>query len=488
MPALDFTTTEVLNKVLDTTKNALAVSLDTEQSGVIQTVKLSDGTDAALITTGGSQNVLDDNSAAIKTAVELIDDAVYTDGTGTPSKMILIGGTDGTNPQALKVNADGELAVNLETADIQIGAVEIKNGTTDERATVLAASTASAATNTSVVVAIHPSSPLPSGTNGIGKLTANSGVDIGDVDILSIAAGDNNIGNVDVVTLPALVTGSATIGAVTGPTADNVANPTLKLGVLPAVALAAAPTRTEGNVNPLRVTLAGDAVVTLDGEAVVLGAGTAEIGKLAAGVANIGDVDVLTLPALPAGTNNIGDIDVLTVPAPLNVTGTGLEATALRVTIATDSTGVLSIDDNAGSLTVDGTVTANLAAGSNNIGDVDILTIAAGDNNIGNVDIVTLPAAEHTTPTLYAITCTLADTEYSQALPASTRALIFNARNPAHAIRYAFATGKVALPTDPYHTLLAGYVYDKENLKLAATTLYVASSTAGAVAEVEAWS
>ena len=39
---------------------------------------------------------------------------------------------------------------------------------------------------------------LPAGTNAIGKLAANSGVDIGDVDILSIAAGDNNIGNVDI--------------------------------------------------------------------------------------------------------------------------------------------------------------------------------------------------------------------------------------------------------------------------------------------------
>lgn len=36
--------------------------------------------------------------------------------------------------------------------------------------------------------------------------------------------------------------------------------------------------------------------------------------------------------------------------------GGGVEATALRVTIANDSTGVLSIDDNGGSITVDGTV------------------------------------------------------------------------------------------------------------------------------------
>lgn len=72
--------------------------------------------------------------------------------------------------------------------------------------------------------------------------------------------------------------------------------------------------------------------------------------------------------------------------------GGGTEAAALRVTIASDSTGVLSVDDNGGSITVDGTITANLAAGTNNIGDVDILSIAAGDNNIGNVDVVTLPA------------------------------------------------------------------------------------------------
>jgi hypothetical protein len=154
------------------------------------------------------------------------------------------------------------------------------------------------------------------------------------------------------------------------------------------------------------------------------------------------DVDVTRLPALVAGTANIGDVDVLTVPAPLSTTGGGTEATAHRVTIANDSTGVLSVDDNGGSLTVDGTVTvtatdldvrnlahtqdsvrigdgtdlalvsaggallvdasattqpvsgtvtANLAAGSNNIGDVDVLSIAAGDNNIGNVDIVTMP-------------------------------------------------------------------------------------------------
>ena len=62
----------------------------------------------------------------------------------------------------------------------------------------------------------------------------------------------------------------------------------------------------------------------------------------------------------------------------LAVVGGGVEATALRVTVASDSTGVLSVDDNGGSLTVDGTVTANLAAGTNNIGDVDVLSVVPG--------------------------------------------------------------------------------------------------------------
>lgn len=48
----------------------------------------------------------------------------------------------------------------------------------------------------------------------------------------------------------------------------------------------------------------------------------------------------------------------------LSVVGGGTEATAQRVTIASDSTGVISVDDNGASLTVDGTVTANAGTGT----------------------------------------------------------------------------------------------------------------------------
>jgi len=137
-------------------------------------------------------------------------------------------------------------------------------------------------------------------------------------------------------------------------------------------------------VNALRVAPANDITdATYIGDikfGEALPAGTAAIGKLAA---NSG-VD-------------IGDVDVTSVPAPLNVVGTGTEATALRVTIATDSTGVVSVDDNGGTLTVDGTVTANLGATDNAVLDaiaavLDIINAklvtgtVIGDVNLGATD------------------------------------------------------------------------------------------------------
>lgn len=117
--------------------------------------------------------------------------------------------------------------------------------------------------------------------------------------------------------------------------------------------------------------------------------------------------------ALPAGGNNIGDVDVLTVPAPLSTSGGGVEATALRVTVANDSTGVLSVDDNAGSLTVDNAALAVVGGGAeatalrvtvandstgvvsvdDNAGSltVDVGTaLPAGANNIGDVDVLSV--------------------------------------------------------------------------------------------------
>ena len=100
------------------------------------------------------------------------------------------------------------------SSDIEIGAVELKNGTDDTRAEVTAGNalkvdgsavtqpvsgtvteTNSAAIKTAVETIDNAISgnemqvdvvgALPAGTNAIGKLAANSGVDIGDVDVTS---------------------------------------------------------------------------------------------------------------------------------------------------------------------------------------------------------------------------------------------------------------------------------------------------------------
>jgi hypothetical protein len=120
------------------------------------------------------------------------------------------------------------------------------------------------------------------------------------------------------------------------------------------------------------------------------------------------------------------------------------------------------VSDAGGSLTVDGTV----AVSSGSI-DMDSRT---------------------TTPTMYNVTLTNPDTEYSQAMPTDCRLIEFQARTSA-AIRFAFVTGKVATPTAPYMTLKAGDYYFTPVINQGASpsTLYLASSVAATVVEIIAW-
>lgn len=73
--------------------------------------------------------------------------------------------------------------------------------------------------------------------------------------------------------------------------------------------------------------------------------------------------------------------------------GGGLEAGSLRVTVASDSTGVLSVDDNGGSLTVDGTVTANAGTGSFTVAQATAGNLNATVVGSGNFTVVQSTAA-----------------------------------------------------------------------------------------------
>ena len=136
-------------------------------------------------------------------------------------------------------NAIGKLAANsgVDIGDVTIDNASIavtQSGTWDEvgindsgnsitvdQATgtnlhmVVDSGTVTTVSTVTAVTAI--TNALPAGTNAIGKLAANSGVDIGDVDITSIAAGNNNIGDVDIASIAA---GTNTIGKVAGVPSD----------------------------------------------------------------------------------------------------------------------------------------------------------------------------------------------------------------------------------------------------------------------------
>lgn len=177
---------------------------------------------------------------------------------------------------------------------------------------------------------------LPAGTNAIGKLAANSGVDIGDVDVTS---------------LPGSITGYS----------EDAATPATIVGI---------PGMMERD----------DALATLT----PIEGDWAAFRCSAEGALWVQDFNSDAILAALGGTLTI---DWNGTAPPI---GAGVEATALRVTVATDSTGVLSIDDNAGSLTVDnaGTfaVQSTLQANSGvDIGDVDVTSIipGTGATNLG---------------------------------------------------------------------------------------------------------
>jgi len=91
-----------------------------------------------------------------------------------------------------------------------------------------------------------------------------------------------------------------------------------------------------------------------------------------------------------------------------------------------------------------------------------------------------------TTPVIYNVTMTLADTEYSQVLPANTKKFLIHTRDGT-TFRIAFVTGKVATPTAPYFTIPGGNGYSEDGIK-ATPTLYFGCGSAAKEIEIIAWS
>lgn len=267
---------------------------------------------------------------------------------------------------------------------------------------------------------------LPAGTNAIGKLSANSGVDIGDVDVTSISAGDNTIGRVKITdgTTVATVRELGTNDALNVAMVDGSGNQVTSFGggtqyteadtdaSITGTAVMWEDTgdtlRAVSAAKPLPIGDAGgsltiDGTVAVSGTVAVTQSGTWD----EVGINDSGNSITIDYNGSAISTANAVPIQP---PAAgyLAVNETGGALTALQLiddTVYTDGSGtpskaigvagtdgtnpqIIKTDTN-GELQVD---ILSIAAGDNNIGNMDVASIAAGDNNIGNVDVVTVPS------------------------------------------------------------------------------------------------
>jgi len=255
--------------------------------------------------------------------------------TALPSTLAIIGGWTGTAITALKTAADGALQVDIESSStitvsgtVAVSAIAGALPAGTNEIGKLAAGTASIGT----VI-------LGTGSAVFGKLAANSGVDIGDVtlnagtaEIGKLAAGTASIGSVTLnansgvdigdVDITSVVPG---VGATNLGKAIQSAQGTTDTGV-PALVVRndtlADLSGADGDYAPLQVNATGAlytalAAGTASIGTVVLGAGTAEIGKLAAGTASIGTV------ILGAGTAEVGKLAAGTASIGTVILGTG---------------------------------------------------------------------------------------------------------------------------------------------------------------------
>lgn len=267
---------------------------------------------------------------------------------------------------------------------------------------------------------------LPAGTNAIGKLSANSGIDIGDVDVTSISSGDNTIGRVKITdgTTVATVRELGTNDALNVAMVDGSGNQVTSFGggtqyteadtdaSITGTAVMWEDTgdtlRAVSAAKPLPIGDAGgsltiDGTVAVSGTVAVTQSGTWD----EVGINDSGNSITIDYNGSAISTANAVPIQP---PAAgyLAVNETGGALTALQLiddTVYTDGSGtpskaigvagtdgtnpqIIKTDTN-GELQVD---ILSIAAGDNNIGNMDVASIAAGDNNIGNVDVVTVPS------------------------------------------------------------------------------------------------
>lgn len=251
--------------------------------------------------------------------------------------LLLMGGDDGTNVMPLQVDASDFLKVVLQAnSGVDIGDVDVLS---------------------------LPA--LATGTNAIGKLAANSGVDIGDVDVLSVIPG----------------TGASNLGKAEDAVHTSGDVGVMMLGVENADQ--AALTAGDKDYTPIAVTAEGNVLVEAVASSFAvqstLQAGTAAFGKLVANTGVIiGEVEI------GAASTAAGDLAKAAQSAQ-GATDTGVAMLAVRTdTNPTDKAGVVG-DYTPLQVDANGRLYVNIAESSNAI-TVDAASTSFGAAIEGDVD------------------------------------------------------------------------------------------------------
>lgn len=158
---------------------------------------------------------LETTASSIKTAVETIDNAIsgtemQVDVLTMPTTTVTATNLDIRDLTSVSdsVSIGGTVAVTQSGTWDEVGINDSGNSITVDYATTGSGTSTGAlrvelpTNGTGVIATVGAvtaiTNALPAGTNAIGKLAANSGVDIGDVDVTSISAGTNLIGDVGI--------------------------------------------------------------------------------------------------------------------------------------------------------------------------------------------------------------------------------------------------------------------------------------------------
>lgn len=244
----------------------------TTLTSITNPVTVTDGAGALNVIVDSLPTVtVTDGAGALNVIVDSGTTTV-TQGTGTNLHTVVDSGTISTITNAVTVT-DGAGALNvivdsLPTVTVTDGAgalnVIVDSGTT----------TVTQATGTNLHTVIDSGTTTVTQATGTNLHTVvDSGVITSITNSVTVTDGSGAMnvivdsGTLTAVTAitNALPTGTNTIGAFTGTSADNSANATLKLPVLPSLANAAAPSWTEGRQVPLSVDLAGNLRVNSTG-------------------------------------------------------------------------------------------------------------------------------------------------------------------------------------------------------------------------------